>query len=316
MIDPSLLPALYDALVVAQTSSVAEAARRLHKTPSAVSQQLRRIERHFGVSLFQKVGRRIRLSPAGELAVGALTRVFDEATSLGTLLAELRGAQVTTLRLAASDYLGEALLLPVIRELLQVKVPLHFEITTTHSAEAGRLVAEGQVDVAMVSVGADREPSAGEVHLCGQSFYWVAPRPPPGQGGTSASGRTVSGGVGGGRAVATRLVREPVLRLLPGSRGRRLLDEYLGRTGIRPVSTIDLPNVSLMLSYISRGLGIGLAPGLATLRLPRRRVVMERADVETLDVRLIPRPGLARSEPVRRFLDRLIEEGRRLGQLV
>jgi hypothetical protein len=38
--------------------------------------------------------------------------------------------------------------------------------------------------------------------------------------------------------------------------------------------------------------------------------------VETLDVRLIPRPGLARSEPVRRFLDRLIEEGRRLGQLV
>ena len=236
MIEPALLPALYDALVVAQTSSVGEAARRLHKTPSAVSQQLRRIEKHFDVSLFQRVGRRIRLSPAGETALGALTRVFDEAASLGTLLTELRGAEVTTLRLAASDYLGEALLLPVIREILQARAALHFEITTTHSALAGRLVADGQVDAAIVSVGADREPAAGAIRLCAQPFYWVAPRPGP--RGFGASGRS---GAGGGRGVPSRLAREPVLRLLPGSWGRRLLDEYLGRTGIRPVSTIDLP---------------------------------------------------------------------------
>src|SRR6185295_18514667 len=121
--DPSLLPALHDALVVAQTSSIGEAARRLHKTPSAVSQQLRRIEEHFGVTLFEKVGRGIRPSPAGEAALGALTRVFDEAASLGTLLSELAGARVTTLRIAASDYLGEALLIPVMRELVEAKVP-------------------------------------------------------------------------------------------------------------------------------------------------------------------------------------------------
>ena len=50
--DPALIPALHDALVVAQTGSVGEAARRLHKTASAVSQQLRRIEQRFGVALF------------------------------------------------------------------------------------------------------------------------------------------------------------------------------------------------------------------------------------------------------------------------
>src|SRR5262245_8119752 len=151
MMDPALLPALYDALVVAQTSSIGEAARRLHKTPSAVSQQLRRIEERYRVELFEKVGRRIRPSNAGEAALGALTRVFDEAESLGTLLEELAGARVTTLRLAASDYLGEALLIPVIRKLMEEKVPLHFEITTTNSIESGRLLAEGQADVAMVS---------------------------------------------------------------------------------------------------------------------------------------------------------------------
>jgi DNA-binding transcriptional LysR family regulator len=295
MIEPALLPALYDALVVAQTSSLGEAARRLHKTPSAVSQQLRRIEEHFGVALFERVGRRIRPSAAGEAALGALTRVFDEAGSLGTLLEDLAGARVTTLRVAAGDYLGERLLLPVIRRMVEDRVPLHFDLTTTHSAEAGRLVAEGQADLAIVST--DRELEAGETALFTQPFFWVAPRLRPAP-----------------KSIVARLSREPVLRLAAGSRGRRLLDEYLGRTGIRPPSTIDLPSVSLMLSYTSRGLGIGLAPGLALDRLDRKRVVSERADVPALEVRLTVRPGLRTEAPVQRFLDGVVEEARRAGQ--
>ena len=54
MLDASLLPALHDALTVARHGSVARAAAALFKTPSAVSQQLRRIETHFGVALFER----------------------------------------------------------------------------------------------------------------------------------------------------------------------------------------------------------------------------------------------------------------------
>lgn len=294
MIDPALLPALHDALVVAQTSSIGEAARRLHKTPSAVSQQLRRIEEHFGVTLFEKVGRRIRRSPAGDAALGALTRVFDEADTLGTLLGELAGARVTTLRIAASDYLGEALLIPVMREMVEGKVPLHFEITTTHSTEAARLCAESSVDAAIVS--ADRELMPGQRLLFDQPFVWVAPR---------IRGRAP-------RSIRARLEREPLLRLLPGSQGRRLLDELLGRSNISPASTIDMPSVSLMISYAARGLGIGLAPALAVANLDRRRVVVEPADVPELGVQLLVRPGLAQGAAVTRFLDRLVAEAARV----
>jgi DNA-binding transcriptional LysR family regulator len=298
--DASFLPALYDALVVAQTSSVAVAAKRLHKTPSAISQQLRRLEDHLGFSLFEKAGRGIRPSPAGEAALGALTRVFDEASSLFTLFDELGGARVPTLRVAAADYLGEAVLLPVIREFSRERIPLHFEITTTHSVAAGRLVTEGLADVGIVS--SDRELGAGETMLFRQPFFWVAPRP------RRAPARA--------RSVVARLGREPLLRLSPGSRGRRLLDEYLGRTGIRPVTTIDLPSVSLLLSYASQGLGIGLAPGLALERFDnaaRKRVVIERADVPEVEVRLFVRPSLRREPSVQRFLDRLTAVARRAG---
>src|SRR5687768_5492110 len=171
--DAALIPALHDALVVAQTGSVGGAARRLNKTTSAVSQQLRRVEAHFGVALFEKVGRGVRLSPAGEAALASLTRLFDEASSLHGLLAELASERVTTLRVAASDYLGEALLLPVLRRLFAEALPLRFEITTTNSIEAARLVADGLVDVALVST--HRPPGPDDVQLCRQSFFWVAP---------------------------------------------------------------------------------------------------------------------------------------------
>ena len=171
--DASLIPAFHDALVVAQTGSVGEAARRLHKTASAVSQQIRRIEARFGVALFEKVGRGIRPSAAGEALLGSLTRLFDEAASLETLLGEMTAARVTTLRVAASDYLGEALLLPVLRRLFAEGAPLRFEITTTNSIEAGRLAAAGQVDVAMVSTDraltADETPALHAAFLLGRA---------------------------------------------------------------------------------------------------------------------------------------------------
>ena len=291
--DPALIPALHDALVVAQTGSVGEAARRLHKTASAVSQQLRRIEQRFGVALFERAGRGLRVSPAGETVLGSLTRLFEEASSLEGLLDGLATERVTTLRVAASDYLGEALLLPVLRRLAADATPLRFDITTTNSVEAARLVADGLVDVAMVST--HRPAGPDTVVLCRQRFYWVAPRR----------------GRGRPQPVRARLGREPLLRLGAGSQGRRVLDEMLARLRLQPPSTIDVPSVSLMLSYARQGLGISLVPGLALGRGDRRRLVVERADVPPIDVHLVCRPTLKRTRAVARFFDGLAEEARR-----
>src|SRR5262249_39304501 len=72
-----------------------------------------------------------------------------------------------------------------------------------------------------------------------------------------------------------RLRSEPVLRLAGESRGRALLDHYLAEHRIRPVSTIDVPSVSLLLSYVSGGLGIGLVPALALAEASAGLVVRE-----------------------------------------
>jgi len=104
-----------------------------------------------------------------------------------------------------------------------------------------------------------------------------------------------------------------VLRLAAESRGRTLLDDYLADHRIRPASTIDVPSVSLLLSYVSGGLGIGLVPALALGEAPGDRVVSEAARVPAQPVRLVWRAAGRRHPALARLAALLAAAGERAG---
>jgi len=287
--DPTLVPALFDVLTVARTGSVAAAAERLHKTPSAVSQQIRRLTEALGVSLFERRGRGLVLTPAAERIIPEATRLFDQADAVFRLFSEVRQSAPTLLRLAASDYLARPLVVPVLRDLSAAGVPMHFEISTVHSDEALARVERGDVDLAIVSHVGER-PSLSPRRLLSQPFYWVMP----------PCKRTQV-------RRTDRLAREPLLRLAQGSLGRRLLDRLLEADGVRPTSTIDVGSVSLLLAYVTGGVGIGLVPGLALQGLDAKKLVVERADVEPIAVQLVSRVGWKGGPVVLQFVDRLTD---------
>ena len=85
------VPALHDALVVAQTGSVGEAARRLHKTASAVSQQLRRIEAALRRRVVREGGPRRAAERGGRGGLGASRASSTRRRRWRALLAELAG---------------------------------------------------------------------------------------------------------------------------------------------------------------------------------------------------------------------------------
>jgi DNA-binding transcriptional LysR family regulator len=296
MIDSTLFPAVETLLAVARTGSVGAAARQRHITSSAVSQQIRRLETHLGLKLFERAGRGIRLTAAGEAALPVVRELWSGAEVAFAQLAELAGRPAVTVRVAASDYLGKGLLAPVLRDLLEEDPPVRFEIVTTHSRAGVRLVAAGDVDLAVVT-GQETPRGLEERHLFDQPFVWVGPR-------RAARDR---------ERLTDRLRREPVLRLAAESRGRAVLDQYLADERIRPVSTIDVPSVSLLLSYVSGGLGIGLVPALALAEAPRDRVVTAPARVPALGVTLVWRAVARRQPALARLADLLAAAGSRAG---
>jgi DNA-binding transcriptional LysR family regulator len=296
MINGALFAALETLLAVARTGSVGAAARQRHITSSAVSQQIRRLESHLDLKLLERAGRGVRLTAAGEAALPVVRDLWSGAESAFGQLAELAGRPATTLRVAASDYLGKALLAPVLRDLLEDDPPVRFEIVTTHSRAGVRLVADGDVDLAVVT-GQDPPRGLEERHLFDQAFAWVGPR-------RGHRDRT---------PLTERLRREPLLRLGAESRGRALLDEYLAEARIRPVSTIDVPSVSLLLSYVSGGLGVGLVPALALADARADRVVSAPARVPALPVTLLWRSAARRAPALARLIDLLAAAGARVG---
>jgi len=295
MVDAALFPALETLLAVARTGSVGAAARQRRITSSAVSQQIRKLETHFGIKLFERAGRGVRLTAAGETALPVVRELWSGAESAFGQLGELAGRPATTLRLAASDYLGKGLLAPVLRDLLDEDPPVRFEIVTTHSRASVRLVAEGDVDLAVVT-GQETPRGLEDRHLFDQPFAWVGPR----------RGRDRT-------PLTERLRREPVLRLAAESRGRALLDQYFADERFRPVSTIDVPSVSLLLSYVSGGLGIGLVPALALAEAPADRIVSAPARVPALPFALLWRASARRQPALARLASLLAAAGARVG---
>jgi DNA-binding transcriptional LysR family regulator len=275
---------------------VGAAARQRHITPSAVSQQIRRLEAHLDLKLLERAGRGVRLTAAGEAALPVVRELWSGAEAAFGQLTALAGRPATTLRVAVSDYLGKGLLAPVLRDLLDAEPPVRFEIVTTHSRAGVRLVATGDVDLAVVT-GQETPRGLEDRHLFDQPFVWVGPR-------RGRRDRT---------PLTERLRREPVLRLAAESRGRALLDDYLADERIRPVSTIDVPSVSLLLSYVSGGLGIGLVPALALAEAPADRVASAPARVPVLPVSLVWRASARRPPALARLATLLAAAGARAG---
>lgn len=86
---------------VARHLSFTRAAHELHLTQPAVSQQLKLLEHEVGLPLFEHIGRRLQLAPAGVELLRYATQALELMREAGESLAALRGLRRGVLKLGA-----------------------------------------------------------------------------------------------------------------------------------------------------------------------------------------------------------------------
>ena len=101
---------------VAQTGNMTLGAERLDISQPAVSKQVQELERALGVHLFDRIGRRVRLSQAGEVLADYARRLFALAQEAGQAMADLRAVAGGKLVIGASTTIGTYLLPGVVAE--------------------------------------------------------------------------------------------------------------------------------------------------------------------------------------------------------
>ena len=147
------LEAVISLRAVATQGSVAAAATTLGYTPSAVSQQVKRLERETGVALLERVGRGVVLTEAGTRLVVASTPILADVERLRAdlqLTGAGEGGVVGEIRLAAFSTVVRGLVIPVLADLAQRHPGLSLPLRESEPWETTALIASGQRDLGIV----------------------------------------------------------------------------------------------------------------------------------------------------------------------
>ena len=147
MIDLAALVALR---AVDSHGSVVAAADALGFTPSAVSQQVKRLERQVGVPLLERVGRGVMLTHAGRHLVDEGSRLLADMESLESGLHEQATTVAGRLRLTAFSTAMRGLIAPVAGHLRTAHPELTLTLSEREPWDTVDLVATGHSEIGVV----------------------------------------------------------------------------------------------------------------------------------------------------------------------
>src|SRR5437660_7785823 len=146
-------------VAVAHERSFTKAAAKLGVSQSALSQTIRQLEARLGVRLLTRTTRSVSVTEAGGRVVGTVAPRIEEIETELAAVGELREKPAGTIRIAATEYATDAILLPKLAKLLRdypdikVEIVIDYGLTdiVTQRFDAGVRSGE-QVASGMIAV--------------------------------------------------------------------------------------------------------------------------------------------------------------------
>ncbi len=244
-------------VMVAETGSFAETARRLHLTAAAVAQRVHALEAEIGARLVSRSGRSVRPTPAGTAILDRARNFLGDVRDLKSIAVGDRPSGELRLGATPTSITG---LLPGVLTLLTQRYPqVDVFVRGGLSTELYHQLLDGELDAALIGQPPFAIPKAYDWHLLREEpLVVLAP----------ASMRV--------RDPHGLLASQPLIRQRRNSWIGRLVDGYLRHAGIRTRDRFDLDTLDAVAVMVDRGLGVALvhdwAPpwpeGLALQKIP------------------------------------------------
>lgn len=293
MIDLAALSALR---AVSDEGSVIGAARALGFTPSAVSQQVKRLERQAGLPLLERVGRGVLLTDAGRQLVEDGSHLLADLERIRADLHRTTDTVAGHVRLTAFSTAMRGIIAPAVRRLLDAHDDLRVTLEEREPWDTVDLVAAGHSDVGVVHSWGD-QPVLVPDHVRTETIAHdeadvLLPRDHP------LAGRP--------RVATIDLVDEGWIATPPGTICRAWLDRMYVGTGRVPRIAHVAMEFDSHLALVDAGLGIALVPRLGRQPLPDGVVAVPAYDpVPTRTVTVLYRRSSAASPAIRAVVDAL-----------
>ncbi len=162
----------------ARLEHIGKAAKAVAISPSAISHAIDNLEHEFGRALFEKKGKRIFLTPFGQVLHERAQLILSDVTRLKDELASDDIALQGHLRVAATHFLADEFIAPCFAKTLANNSLLTGEFFSLRSAQVLDGIVSGQYDVGFCFSPQDHPEIDAKVLYRGQLFVAVSPKHP------------------------------------------------------------------------------------------------------------------------------------------
>lgn len=139
-------------IAVAETGSFSQASEQLFLTQPAISKRIAGMEEELGASLFDRIGRKVGLTEAGQSLLPRARSILLEVEDSRRAISNLSGRIAGKLRIGTSHHIGLHRLPPILKTFIQRYPDVELDIQFMDSEEACRSVEHGDLELGIVTL--------------------------------------------------------------------------------------------------------------------------------------------------------------------
>ncbi|WP_459615919.1 LysR family transcriptional regulator [Bordetella sp. 2513F-2] len=279
-------------LDVIEHGSFSAAAERHGLSQPAVSQQVRQLERRYGLRLAERVGRRVAATAAGLTLLEHIRRIDAAVAEAEHAMQSHSSGVAGRVRLGTGGTACTFLLPGLLARLRQRFPDLDVVVSTGNTTDVLRDIEANALDAGLVTL-----PAPGRMlqvtPVLRDEFVAIFP----------ARARVPA------RIAPDVLAQRPLVLFEPGAHTRRLVDEWFEAAGMRARPVMELGSTEAMKEIVAAGLGCAVLPRLALGGDAARRgrlVVRPLAPMLQRELALVMRRDKPVSRGLRQVADLLL----------
>lgn len=246
-------------LAVASEGGFSAAARRLYRTQPAITMAVQKLEREVGDELFERAGRGVRLTRAGQVLRENLGPLMEQWEAVrGRLRDALDPVPQGTVRIGADEAAALYLLAGPLRAFLKDFPGVEPAIRCLGARETVAALRGGEIDFGVAPV-SSAPPDLAYRPFSRSDRLLLVPR---------SFSRLTSG-----RLTLEKLARCPILLPPKGSPLHQAVDRAFHARGLEYRAALEASGWETLKQFAGLGLGVAVVPGFCLSRGDRRLIV-------------------------------------------
>lgn len=233
---------------IADTGSFTAAGEKLHVSQSAISRQILLLEEELGEPVFHRIGRRIRITAAGESLLQLSHRVFQDLQETVSTISEKRDSLSGTIRLVGGMTVCLYVFPTLLAEVRRVHPHLDLKVTVGSAERSIAMLRSGAGDLGMITLPVEATDLVSVPVLQEELLLITYPAHP------LAKKKSIA---------PADLDKQDFVLFETGSITRRLVEQFFAREGVDPEVIMETENVEIIKAMVRSGLGISIIPSQA-----------------------------------------------------